>query len=415
VGNGDPTKDAMANPKTMLYGSIGDRTLIRRFGGIYNMEQVSSFDKDFNPAGLQYNYYDWSSLGQGACTAPAPQWNTCIPSDALLATLAPGVTPMTGVTYFQSTGGALGIINPKLRNPYVSQFAVNVERLVTPTLSVRVMYVYNTITNDYDLTTPNRPISAYTTAVNTFYPKTDVINDPTGSGTVPLTIMTYPSSYVCPKTSPTCSFNKTMFVNRDGNADHNNSFEVAVTKRTSGKGKWNKFSGTASYDITNYHVMTTAASVFSATTYSAGTPLAPYQQAFGKAAYPEWFVKAGLNWSLPAAMSLGFQWSYMQGKSNWRQDQFSVTNLGTIYIPVSAFGSVHSDNQNMLSFKLAKNFKIRERNKFSATMEFFNLLNTAAATTQNFVQGTTGTNKQYGVVSVNIPPTIARFGLNYKF
>jgi hypothetical protein len=29
VGNGDPTKDAMANPKTMLYGSIGDRTLIR--------------------------------------------------------------------------------------------------------------------------------------------------------------------------------------------------------------------------------------------------------------------------------------------------------------------------------------------------------------------------------------------------
>ncbi|HUW29642.1 MAG TPA: multicopper oxidase domain-containing protein [Sulfuriferula sp.] len=29
TGNGDPTKDAMANPKTMLYGSIGDRTLIR--------------------------------------------------------------------------------------------------------------------------------------------------------------------------------------------------------------------------------------------------------------------------------------------------------------------------------------------------------------------------------------------------
>jgi len=29
TGNGDPTKDAMANPKTMLQGSIGDRTLIR--------------------------------------------------------------------------------------------------------------------------------------------------------------------------------------------------------------------------------------------------------------------------------------------------------------------------------------------------------------------------------------------------
>jgi FtsP/CotA-like multicopper oxidase with cupredoxin domain len=29
VGNGDPTKDAMANPKTMLQGSIGNRTLIR--------------------------------------------------------------------------------------------------------------------------------------------------------------------------------------------------------------------------------------------------------------------------------------------------------------------------------------------------------------------------------------------------
>lgn len=368
-------------------------TVIRGSYGIYNLDELGQFDIDnYNPAAIISNTYKWT----GPCQATS--YTNCDATPATLANLGTGTT-----TYISTTGGAGGIVNPDLRMPFMQTASATFEREIRPSLAFRALYVYNRENDMFDQTFPNRPPSSYSIPYNTTYPA----QDPANAGK-PLTILTYPASLVCPKSTPFCSFNQNMLVTRQGNADHFNTVEVTVTKRQSGR-----WSALASFDLTKNHKSLSTSPIFGSY-QSAANPVAPYEQAFPLDETWDWALKSFFTYSFPLKIQLGLNYQFLAGAPNYRTDRFTgVPQLGTVTIPVESWGAERNPPLNLLNIRTAKIISIGEKRSLTATLELFNALNASPGTTINYLSGT-GTST-FGTVSAVLPPIIGRAGLQFKF
>lgn len=369
------------------------KTVLRGSYGMYNIPALGAFDlSNYNPAGLLKTTYDWSG---DTCQVTAH--TECAPSDAFIASLVGPTSTFNGKNiYIGTTGGVNGIVNPKLRMPFFHTFTATLERALASDMALRVLYVGNFEEDEYDTTYPDRPMSSYTLQYNTVYPATDPVN-----GGKPITIDYYPASL---KTA-----SSTMFVNRDGHGDHFQTMELTFTKRGG-----NKWSALATLDLTKDHMWlpTTSPGVFKSGE-SAAQPPAPYQQLFPLDETWDWTFKSYFTYNLPYGIDAGVNYQWLAGAPSYATDQFSVPNIGTVYIPVEQFGTHRAPNLNVLNLRFAKVFPIKEHDRLELTLELFNALNASPGTTVNFINGT-GT-KAFGFTSEYMSPMVGRVGVKFSF
>jgi hypothetical protein len=377
----------------VVYDLSGDgKTVIRGSYGQYNLDQLGTFDLNFNPAALFTNTYTWTGAN-ATCVKTA--FSPCVASDAFLA----GLKGVGSPNYLSTTGGITGVINPDLKMPYFQTATVGFEREVGPNVAVRALYVYNREERMFDQTSPNRGIGTYTVPFNTRYPATDPIN-----GGQPLTIMTYPASL------RSDLGNKTMFVNRADRPDIFNNVEFTLTKRKS-----RNWSALGALSITKNHKWLSTTGVF-AGSQSAASPTAPYQTAFPLDQTWDYSVKGHFTYDFPRDVAFGVNYRYLAGTPAYATDQITgVPQLGTVTIPLEEFGTQRNPGLSVLDLRAAKNFRMGGNKRFAATVELFNLTNTNAATSVNYQYGAVGTSREFGFVSTVIPPMIGRIGFEFKF
>jgi len=375
------------------YDLSGDgRTVLRASYGQYNLDQLGTFDLNFNPAALFTSTYTWTGPNS-ACVRT--QFSACTASDAFLA----GLKGVGSPNYLNTTGGITGVINPNLLMPYFQTATLGFERELAANLAVRALYVYNHEDRMFDLTFPNRGIGTYTVPFNTRYPTTDPVN-----GGQPLTILTYPAAL------RTDIGNQTMFVNRTGNADYFHSYEFTVTRRKAGH-----WSALGALSLTRNHKWLTTSGVFAAN-QSAAQPTAPYQIAFPLDETWDYSVKAQVTYDFPRDVSFGLNYRYLAGTPAYATDQVTgVPQLGTVTIALEPYGTRRNPGLSVLDLRGAKTVKVGGDRRVVATIELFNATNSNAATSVNYQYGTVGTARQFGFVSAVIPPMIGRVGLEFKF
>jgi hypothetical protein len=368
------------------------KTVIRASYGQYNLDQLGTFDLNFNPAALYTNTYTWNGPN-GGCVKT--QYTSCAASDAFLGTLKGVGSP----NYLSTSGGITGIVNPNLVMPYFQTATLGFEREMAANLGVRVLYVYNRADRLFDQVFPNRGIETYTVPFNTKYPATDPVR-----GGQPLTILTYPASL------KTDLGNQTEFVNRNGNPDVFNNLEFTVTRRKSGN-----WSALGALSLTKNHKWLSTTGVFAANQSSA-QPSAPYQTAFPLDQTWDYSVKAHFTYDFPRDINFGVNYRYLAGTPAYATDQITgVPQLGTVTIPLEQIGSQRNPGLSVLDLRGAKNFMLGGSKRFVATIELFNVLNSDSATTVNYQYGALNTSRQFGYISTVIPPMIGRVGVEFKF
>ncbi|HJZ76960.1 MAG TPA: TonB-dependent receptor [Vicinamibacterales bacterium] len=368
------------------------KTVIRASYGQYNLDQLGTFDLNFNPAALYTNTYTWNGPN-GGCVKT--QYTNCAASDAFLASLKGVGSP----NYLSTSGGITGVINRNLVMPYFQTATLGFEREMASNMAFRALYVYNRADRLFDQVFPNRGIETYTVPFNTKYPTTDPVN-----GGQPLTIMTYPASL------KTDLGNQTEYVNRNGNPDYFNNYEFTITRRKSGN-----WSALGAVSLTKNHKWLSTSGVFAAN-QSAAQPSAPHQTAFPLDETWDYSVKAHFTYDFPRDVNVGLNYRYLAGTPVYATDQIAgVPQLGTVTIPVEAYGTRRNPFLSVLDLRGAKNFNLGGNKRFVATIELFNVTNSDAALAVNYQYGAVGTTRQFGYVSSVIPPMIGRLGVEFKF
>jgi hypothetical protein len=190
-----------------------------------------------------------------------------------------------------------------------------------------------------------------------------------------------------------------------------NSFEVAVTKRSSKR--WN---GLASYWMTKDHRWLQGTSGIS------GSP--------NDNAYPiddtwNWELRGDVVYNLPKGFQISSLYRAQSGTAGQRVTVFSNAQLvapftslaqGSTTIRMGPFGQYRGPVISTLNLKAAKTFTFHDRFHLEANFQLFNLLNSSAATTTSYqTNPAPPAAATFGVVSSILSPRVARIGGLFTF
>ena len=353
------------------------KTVLRGTYGQYGIDPTGEFALGFHPASLTTTTYRWS----GPCVATG--FTQCDANRDTLASLVP-----TSPNFVSITGGTSSAINPDLRQPIVHTATAAIEHELMANFSLRALYVYNRQTDQYSSLNVLRPYSTYTIPVPRVDPQTgDTI-----------TLYTYPAALAG------ASFVRNQPQNRDGRPDYYNSIEFTATKRKSGR-----WMALATVAVTKNHRWIPIGTGFTAG--STAIPQDPNQEFFPLDETRDWIFKALGSYDLPWQLRFGAVFNSFAGAPSYRTVQFTgVPQLGTVTVPVEAFGSQRNPTLNILNLKMSRTFKTAGRRSLELSFDVFNALNTSAPLTVSYVTGPT-----FGVVSAITPPAIVRVGGSFKF
>jgi len=289
----------------------------------------------------------------------------------------------TGPDYVSVTGSTNPVINKALKEPYTQQVSASLEQNLTPTMSMRVLYVFWKTLDNFATINPLRPYSAYNVPIP--------VHDPGPSGTATsgpaLTIYDLNPAYAGSATVAQEPVNRPA-----GRNDYANSFEGTISKRAG------KLFAETSILATKNHL------------YLVTIPQSPND------------LFAGLNqtWSityrLKAAYSAahGVQLSVndliLNGVPGQRTNLFTgLPVLGSVTIPVTPFGAVSGPIRESLDVRVGKRFSF-ERFGIEGDVDIFNILNNDAAWTTSYQSGPT-----YSYASTISPPRTTRLTLVVDF
>jgi hypothetical protein len=133
-------------------------------------------------------------------------------------------------------------------------------------------------------------------------------------------------------------------------------------------------------------------------------------------AYPiddtwNWEARGSVLYNLPKRFQVSSFFRAQSGTAGQRLEAFNSSALsqGSTTIRMGPFGQYRGPVISTLNVKAAKVFTIRERYHIEANFQVFNLLNSSAAVTTNYLTST------FGVVSNILSPRVARIGGLFTF
>ena len=383
------------------------KTVLKASVGLFGDTMGELFAATFNPNAAQSKTYKWGGPCQAVDPLAPVQYN-CDVTAAFLATL-PNLTPST------QTGAAAQQLNPDLKQNRTHEYSVRVERQLVRNVSVNAAYVYHSLFNQYDSATnagsPAMGITAINNGVDVGHPYSSwkvakpatVTPPPTQPPTPP------PDPFLDPVTQQDVTvytYDKTVgssineVINNPAyRPDTYNTFEVGITKRYSKR--WNGF---ASFWTTKNHRWIQG---------TAGLTGSPNDDAYPLDDTWNWDLRVAGTYNLPRGFMVSSLYRLESGFPGQRLLKVNDASLaqGSTTLRVSPFGAYRGPIVPLWNVKFSKVFTVHERLKFEPAAQIFNLLNSSANVTTNYLTGAT----TFGVASDIMAPRVLRLGGTFSF
>jgi hypothetical protein len=282
-------------------------------------------------------------------------------------------------------------VNLDLKQPRMHIFSARIEQQLVHNVAFSFGFVHDRIynmvdgggsiqdptTTIYNSVYPNRPYSAYSVVVP--------LKDPLTGETV--NVYTYPASY------KGGTFDLVMHVNSP-RVDTYTTFEVALTKRYSKR--WN---GMVSFWTTKNN------------RYNTAVPVSP-NDVFNVDNTRNWEFRSDALFSAPWGINISGIARVLSGPYGQRTAQFTSSLLiqGAVTRNMEEYGAQQSSIIPVTNLKVSKIFKFGERMKLEADYQIFNVINSSAAITTNYLTGPT-----YGNVTDINNPRLHRISARFEF
>jgi hypothetical protein len=126
-----------------------------------------------------------------------------------------------------------------------------------------------------------------------------------------------------------------------------------------------------------------------------------------------WEARGSILYNLPKRFQISSLYRAQSGTSGQRLSTFNSAALlqGATTIRMGPFGEFRGPVISTLNVKAAKIFAIHERFHLEANFQVFNVLNSSAAVSTNYLTGSS----TFGVVSDILSPRVARIGGLFTF
>ncbi len=363
-------------PRIGVAWNVGGKgtTVIKGFFGIFGDTPGDTYGDPYNSNAQASYTYAWSGPCQPTA-ALAPVEYQCDATPAFLATL-PSLTPIS------ASGAKSQVLNPDLKQDKVYEYDASVERQIVSNMAVTVSYIFHGVYNNY-------PVDASGVDIGHNY---NIPVQFTQFNGQPITLYTYA------KGSGTLA-------NEQLNApssrpDTYSTILVSFAKRTSAK-----WSAAASFWDTKDHMW------INQTANLSGDPNSwffPIDDTWN------WGFNANAYYNLPKGFALSSFLTMQSGTPGQQTEVFGSTatlTQGPETVHVGPYGQYRGPVINNLGAKVAKDFAIHEKYHVEANFQVFNLLNSSAAVTTNYLTGPT----TFGVITSLISPRVGRFGLKFSF
>jgi len=298
--------------------------------------------------------------------------------------------------------------NPDLLEQGSHELSLQFEREVMQNFALRLSGIYSGNFNTMRVVNQLRPYSAYNIPITNADPGPD---GRLGTADDPGTTITY---YDFPASLAGLKFQQPTFVN-DANADANyKSFEIAATKRLSGR--WQLM---ASYSATKSHVPfvpditgSRAVSV---------TSLNPNAEIFAANDTWEWATRINGSYLFPADIQVSANFLSQSGEPWARTVSFAGgQQITSITLRVEPIGTRRLPTLNLLTLRAEKGFRLKAGHRLALRAQAFNVLNTNV-----IAPGATGStlgltlNQQSGASFMRptaiAPARIGEIALTYSF
>lgn len=350
------------------------KTVVKGFFGMFGDTPGDTYGNPYN-ANAQASYtYAWNGPCQ-ATAQGAPVEYQCDATPAFLASL-PSLTPIS------ASGANSEILNHNLKQDKVREYDASVERQIASNMAITVSYVFHGVYNNY-------PVDANGVDVGHTY---NIPVQFTAFNGQPITLYTYT------KGSGTLA-NEQLNAPSD-RPDTYHTILVSFAKRTS-----SRWSAAASFWDTKDHMwLNQTANLY-------GDPNSWF--------YPtdetwNWGFNANAYYNLPKGVALSSFLTLQSGTPGQQTEVFGSTSTltqGAETVNVGPYGQFRGPVINNLSAKIAKDFTIHDRYHIEGNFQVFNLLNSSAAVSTNYLTGPT----TFGVITNLISPRVGRFGVKFSF
>lgn len=371
------------------------KTVVKASFGLFGDTMGELFAATFNPNAAKSMTFHWP--GPCQATAPlAPVEYDCDVTSAFLATL-PTLTPIS------QTGAQAQVLNPNLKQDRTHEYSVRIERQLVRNVAVNAAYVYYGLYNMYDAATnagsPAAGITSVNNGVDVGHPYSSwiLVTKPAKAG-----------AFTDPMTGqqvPVYTYNKTVGTTNEVvstpsyRPDQYNTFEVGLTKHFS-----RRWDGFASYWITKNHRWIQG---------TAGIVGSPNDDPYPIDDTWNWDFRAAGTYFLPWHFEIGSLFRLQSGSPGQRLLQVNDSTLaqGSTTLRVGPFGQYRGPVVPLLNVKFSKTFTLHDSFKFEPDVQIFNLTNSSANVTTNYLTGAS----TFGVASNIMAPRVLRLGGSFDF
>jgi len=358
------------------------KTVVKGTYGRYNYVLPSNYATNFSLIGQVITTFRWHDLNLDKKYQPGE------------VNLDPNGPDFVSVAGNQGRDTS-AIVNPDLQLPRTHEVTASVEREVTPSLSVRGLYVYKLTASDYQAVNIARPFGVYNIPISRQDPGPDGVTGTADDGGV-ITLYDYDPAYRGAK------FVVNEYQNRPSNRnDHTNSIEFTLNKRQ--QGKW---SGETSFLATKYH------------RYIVGIPQSPNDQVFDLDTTWELTYRLAGTFRAPYGIDLSGFYTAFNGVVGQRTYLFrSLPQLGTFNMRMEPFGAERGPVRSNVNVRAAKAFALARGRQLKAEVDVVNVFNSNAPWAITYTSGPTFgyVNAGSGVGGSLTPPRVLRFGATFSF
>ncbi len=349
------------------------KTVVKGFFGMFGDTPGDAFGEQYESNAQSDTVYAWPGPCQ-ATAALAPVEYQCDATSAFLASL-PSLTPIS------ATGGISEVINASLKQDKIYEYDASVERQVASDMAVTLSYVHHGIYNLY-------PSEAAGVDVGHVYNIPVTFTEFNGN---PITLYTYAKG--------SGKLANEQLNTPSSRPDTYNTIMIGFAKRTTAR-----WAAAGSFWGTNYHRW------INGTANLYGDPNSwfyPIDNTFN------WGINANVYYNLPWRTTLSSFLTMASGTPGQQTEVFSSSALTqkSETVNVSPYGQFRGPVINNLSVKAAKDFAIHERYHVEGNVQVFNLLNSSAAVSTDYLTGAT----TFGVIETIVSPRVVRFGTKFWF
>ncbi|HEX5476069.1 MAG TPA: carboxypeptidase regulatory-like domain-containing protein [Vicinamibacterales bacterium] len=360
------------------------KTVVKATYGEFNTPMTNGFASPYNRAASQTTTYLWHDLnGNRDYDAGEVDLDT------------------NGNDFVSTSNAANNINNRDLEQPRAREVTAGLEREVAPNVAVHALYVYQRESDNFQTVNVLRPYDAYNIPITRTDPGPDgKLGTGDDGGTV--TIYDYDAAY-----------RGSAFVGNErfnvSSADHYNSIEFGLTKRTSRR--WGLM---ASIDAIKAHRWITEQPA-----------LTPNDLPFPLDETWTWNGKLSGSLRLPYDIQFSALWQTQRGNAGQRTNAFrakdasgpALKQLTSVTLALEPYGSERTPEINTVNLRWLKEFTAGSTRRWGLELGIYNLLNSnvpspsgTGAAGVNYKSGPT-----YGYITSILDPRIVRFGARFSF